>query len=48
MFQPLWLFFEMGYSQKKSNREFEDMDFPGYQRNSIWNFQELIKNELEW
>ena len=33
----------MGYSRKNPNRGIEGMLFPGVLRNSIWNFQGLIK-----
>ena len=36
----------MDYSIKNPNRGIEDMDFPGYQRNSMWNLQGLIK--IKW
>ena len=34
--------------EKKLRGDFEDMEFPGYQRNNMWNFQGLIKNEVEF
>ena len=43
-FTASWI--KMGYSRKNPNKGVEDMGFPGvYQRNSIWNFQELIKTK---
>ena len=34
---------------EKIQTGFEDMEFPGvYQRNSMWNFLGLIKNEVEF
>ena len=36
----------MDYSIKNPNRGIEDMEFPGYQRNSMWNLQGLIK--IKW
>ena len=41
------------YSRKKSKQvgreggRGEDMEFQGYQTNRMWNFQELIKNDME-
>ena len=37
-----------GLFQENTNRGVEDIEFPGvgYQRNSMWNFQGLIKNEV--
>ena len=37
-----------GLFQKKSKRGLTIWNFQGYQRNSMWNFQELIKNEVEF
>ena len=36
-----------GLFQKNLNRGVEDMGFQGYQRNSMWNFQGLIKDVVE-
>ena len=39
----------MGYSRKKIQAGgIEDMDFQGHQRNSMFNFRGLIKNEVEF
>ena len=41
----------LGYCGKKPNSGVEDMEFPWVskcQRNSMWNFQGLIKNEVEF
>ena len=39
----------MGYSRKKVQAGgIEDMDFQGHQRNSMFNFRGLIKNEVEF
>ena len=34
--------------EKKQTGQVEDMEFPGYQKNSMWNFQGLIKNEMKF
>ena len=34
------------YSRKNPNGGFRIWNFQGYQRNSMWNFQELIKDEV--
>ena len=41
---------EIGYSRKKPKKEVEDSygEFSKYQRNSMWNFLGLIKNEVEF
>ena len=39
----------IGLFQKKSKQRWLRIwDFQGYQRNSMWNFLELIKNEVEF
>ena len=42
----------MGYSMKKPNRGLgrgvRIWNLQGYQRNSMWNFQRLTKNEVEF
>ena len=36
----------MDYSRKNLNGGLRIWNFQGYQRNSMWNFQELIKDEV--
>ena len=36
------------YPRKNPNKGLRIWNFEGYQRNSMWNFQELIKNEVEF
>ena len=45
----IWLT-KLGYSRKinKQGRGLKIWNFQGYQRNSMWNFQRLIKNEVEF
>ena len=38
----------MGYSRKNPNKGRGWGDLQGYQRNSMWNFQGLIKNKMEF
>ena len=44
---PVW-FVNIGLFQKKNRvGDVEDMEFPRVLRNSKWNFQGLIKNNME-
>ena len=44
----LWCIILLGYSRKIPNGGLRICNFQSYQRNSMWNFQWFIKNEVEF